>query len=366
MSGVNSRRGLVNGSSIREDPPILRPSERFSSARGCGPRFRGLQLVQTTVVGSYPRVSNGPEGQRLRKAIAMWERQEISREDLRRVQVDVLREVVAEQAAVGVDLVTDGNITWYDPLSHFAAKMDGLEVGALERYFDTNTYYRRPQRVGPVHWRGPMTVEDYSAAAAASAAPAKPVLTGPYTLAALSAEGASEELVMEFAEALMHEVKALAAAGAPHIQINEPALVLRTDLPRGYNHIAGLVLRGKGNAKTTLFTYFGGVGPMLDDLLMLPFDVLGLDLVQGASTLKALAVTDVEKGLAFGLVDARNTKLEDPKAVAKAVLAFKDRVPLDRSYLAPSNGLEFLPRARAREKLEVLVTAAKLVGEATT
>jgi len=101
--------------------------------------------VQATVVGSYPRVSDSPEGQRLRRAIARWERQEISREGLRAVQVDVLREVVREQAAAGLDLVTDGQVTWYDPLSHFAAKLDGFEVGALERYFDTNTYYRQPK-----------------------------------------------------------------------------------------------------------------------------------------------------------------------------------------------------------------------------
>ena len=319
--------------------------------------------MQATVVGSYPRVSDSPEGQRLRRAIARWERQEISREGLRAVQVDVLREVVREQAAAGLDLVTDGQVTWYDPLSHFAAKLDGFEVGALERYFDTNTYYRQPKAVGPVRWRVPMTVDDFKAAAAAARAPVKAVLTGPYTLAALSASGPSDDLVMALAEALGREVEALAAAGATDIQIDEPAFVLAKEFPKLYGHIAGLLLRRKGRARTTIFVAFGGVGPFLDDLLMLPFDVIGLDLAQGASTIAALRTTEVDRGIAFGLVDARNTRLEDSKAVAKTVLSFADRVPLDRSFLCPSNGLEFLPRVRAREKLEVVVTAASLVKE---
>ncbi len=319
--------------------------------------------MQTTVVGSYPRVSDAPDGQRLRRAIARWERKEISREDLRAVQVDVLREVVREQASAGVDVVADGQVTWYDPVSQFAAKLDGFEIGPLERYFDTNTYYRQPKAVGPIRWRAPMVADDFKEAVAATSRPVKAVLTGPYTLAAMSANGPSDDLVMQLAEALGREVEALAAAGATQIQIDEPAFARVKTFPKMYGHLAGLLLKRKGRARTTIFIAFGGVGPFLEDLLMLPFDVVGLDLVQGAATLAALRTAETDKGIGFGLLDARNTKLEDPKAVAKTVASLGDRVPLDRSYLCPSNGLEFLPRTRARQKLNVLVAAAKLVTE---
>lgn len=321
--------------------------------------------MQTTVVGSYPRVSDSPEGQRLRRTIARWERQEVSDTDLRSVELDVIREVVKEQAGAGVDLVSDGHVTWYDPVSHFAAKLEGFEVGGLLRYFDTNTYYRQPKAKGKVRWVTPITLDDWMAASAASPAPVKAVLLGPYSLAALSANGSSSDLLWQLSEALGNEVNALAHAGVPRIQIDEPALVRAKALPRGYDELVDALLHGKGRAKTTLFTYFGGVAPLLEDLLALPFDYLGLDLVQGAATLDAVKRVDVGKGLILGLLDARNTKMEDPKVVAKQVLALADRVPLDRSYLAPSNGLEFLPRTKAREKLRVLVAAAKLVREAS-
>ncbi|MEK6851084.1 MAG: hypothetical protein AABY30_00955 [Candidatus Thermoplasmatota archaeon] len=323
--------------------------------------------MQTTVVGSYPRVADSREGQRLRRAIASWERRELSDAALRKVEVDVLHEVVREQASLGVDVVTDGQVTWYDAVSHFAAKFEGMEIGGLLRYFDTNTYYRQPRTRGKARWVRPITVEDWLAASSVSPVPVKAVLIGPYTLAAMSACPASHlhDLQWDLAAALGHEVDALVHAGAAHVQVDEPAFVLGKALPKGYDDLAREMLQGKGRARTTLSVAFGGVGPFLADLLELPFDVVGLDLVQGAGTMDALRKVETDKGIAFGLVDARNTKLEDPMAVAKTIYGFASRVPLDRSYVCPSNGLEFLPRTRAMDKLKVLVYAAKLVREAT-
>jgi 5-methyltetrahydropteroyltriglutamate--homocysteine methyltransferase len=321
--------------------------------------------LRTTVVGSYPRVDDSSQGQRLRRAIAKWERGELPLDGLRAVQVGVLKEVVREQAAAGLDLVTDGQVTWYDSQSHFASRLDGFEIGALERYFDTNTYYRRPRADGTVRWKVPLTVDDFREAAAASPAPVKAVVTGPYTLAALSEGGISKTspLVQDLAVALGREIEALATAGARDIQIDEPALVRSPSLPKGYEDVAATLLRGKGDARAWLFTYFGGVESLLDDLLALPFDVFGFDLVQGVRTGEALRSRRIEKPVALGLLDARNTKIEDPAMVAKQALSFRDHVPLEESFLSPSNGLEFLPRPKARAKVEVLVAAAKLASE---
>ena len=320
--------------------------------------------MQTTVVGSYPRVSSSPDGQRLRRAVARWERRELSDQDLRKVQLDVLQDVVREQASFGVDIVADGQVTWHDPVSHFAAKLEGFEVGGLLRYFDTNTYYRQPRAKGKVRWVNSITVEDWLAASSATPTPVKAVVTGPYTLAALSANGPTNDLLWDLAVAVGNEVNALAHAGSPRIQIDEPALVRAKALPRGYDEMVDTVLEGRGRAQATLFTYFGGVDHLFEDLVTLPFDYIGVDLVQGSGTLAALKRSVVDKPLILGLLDARNTKLEDPKVVAKQVLALADRVPLHRSYLSPSNGLEFLPRSKAREKLRVLAAAAGLVREA--
>src|SRR3989442_14372960 len=108
---------------------------------------------------------------------------------------------------------------------------------------------------------------------------------------------------------------------------------------------------------TTLFRSY-------EELVEGPADVIGLDLVQGAATWRAIAKHGSKKPLVLGLVDARNTKKEDPAEGAKKVLDLKDKIDLKTSFLAPSNGLEFLPRAPAREKLRSLSTAARKVAVA--
>src|SRR5207244_11982919 len=123
----------------------------------------------------------------------------------------------------------------------------------------------------------------------------------------------------------------------------------------------GRIRARKGSAALTLFTYFGEVSKVYEELVEGPADVLGLDLVQGAATWPAIAKHGSKKPLVLGLVDARNTKKEDPAEVAEKVLDLKDRIDCKTSFLAPSNGLAFVPRATARAKLRSVWTAARKV-----
>ena len=191
----------------------------------------------------------------------------------------------------------------------------------------------------------------------------KAVVTGPYTLASLSKlDGRPKrEVVREFAAAVAQEVRALRKAGAKRIQVDEPAITrAHKEVPllkEGVETVAA----EKGDAWLCLFTFFGDVAGILRDLTSLPIDNLGLDLVQGDATWKDLTKSGSKIPLTLGLVDARNTRRDDPRALAKAALRLKGKVPLEESYISPSNGLEFLPRGRAREKLGLVAETAKLV-----
>src|SRR5437660_476419 len=211
-------------------------------------------MVHTTVVGTYPRIGETPEEQALRRGIARLDRGEIGEAELQAIERDTVREVLREQNEIGIDLVTDGQISWYDSQSHIAGKLASIEINGLVRYFDTNTYYRQPVVRGAVSRNGPLLVDEWKFAQGSSKAPVKAVLTGPVTLASLS-------------------------------------------LDKHY-----------GNKK-------------------------------------ALAG-------AFA------------SAVAKKVSQLNSAVDLKASYLSPSNGLEFLPRERARRKLRILHDAARGLGVA--
>lgn len=322
-------------------------------------------MVRTTVVGSYPRIGDAPQEQELRRTIARFDKGEASEADVRAAEREVVKAVLQEQTAAGIDVVTDGQIAWYDSQSHVAGVLSGVEIGGLVRYFDTNTYYRQPVVMAIPRWTTPLVVEEWQFAQGVSKAPVKAVLTGPVTLADLALDrhyGKKRALAVAFADALAEEVAALRSAGVQHIQVDEPILTRRPeDLPLVHETLPALAAR-KGFAELTLATYFGDVATIYRKLLKLPADVIGLDLVQGSKTWSHVLRHGSEKPLSLGVVDARNTKLENPKTLAARVQELADSVDLDHSYLSPSNGLEFLPRERARQKLGILAETARRVG----
>ena len=326
-----------------------------------------IDMVKTTVVGSYPRIGDAFEEQALRRGLARLDRGEITEADLRAVERDTVKTVLKEQNEAGIDLVTDGQISWYDSQSHIAGKLASIEINGLVRYFDTNTYYRQPVVRGAVSRKGPLIVDEWKFAQGSSKALVKAVLTGPVTLASLSLDkhyGNKKALAGDLSSAIGEEVGDLVKAGASHIQIDEPILTQR---PADLSLVSESLdrIRGhKAKATLTLFTFFGDVARIYQDLQDVPADILGLDLVQGAATWSVLAKHGSSKPLVLGVIDARNTKEEDPVAVATKVSQLKSAVDLKTSYLSPSNGLEFLPRDRARRKLRILHEAARVVGVA--
>lgn len=319
----------------------------------------------TTVIGSHPKPPEEGKTFVVRKTLHAIERGEATPDDLRRAQDDLAREVIAEQESAGVGLVTDGQVRWDDILTPFARRMAGFEIGGLLRWFDNNTYYRRPVCTGPVEWRGPASVEAYRFAADVASRPVKAVIPGPVTFARMSLDehyGSHDDFVYAIARVLAQEAFELAAAGAPVIQIDEPALL---DAPEDLDLASsalGILTAELDEAETILATYFGDAKRLGPQIFELPVDGIALDLVAGPANRELIKEVPPEKKLQAGIVDARNTKLESVESLVAEIEALVDVVGVDRLRVAPSCGLEYLPREKARAKLERLCGAAKKVG----
>jgi 5-methyltetrahydropteroyltriglutamate--homocysteine methyltransferase len=316
--------------------------------------------VKTTVVGNYPKIPDPPAPGRWRTSVEKLQRGEITADALHRVEEEVTAEVLAELDHAGIDVVTDGQIRWEDGQTYFTRGLEGFSINGLQRYFDTNVYFRQPIAVGETKWRGPISVADYQFAAAHSRRPVKPVVTGPLTLAALSRDefyGNHDQFVMALASSLNHELRALAAAGATVIQVDEPGLLAHRDRFPLFRRAMEVLWDGV-TATRALYTYFGHVDGLYPALLDLPIDILGLDFVAGAKNWEVLRKAKFTKQLGLGIVDARNTKIETPEAVATACRRAAEFVPADHLHVGPSAGLEFLPRKVAQRKLEVLAAGA--------
>jgi 5-methyltetrahydropteroyltriglutamate--homocysteine methyltransferase len=316
--------------------------------------------MRTTVVGNYPKIPNRPRPAKLRNAINKRDRGELTNEDVDRTYDEVTVEVIQEQIDAGIDVVTDGQVRWDDDQTYVMRGLNGVEIGSLERYLDTNTYYRQPEIVGAIGWTKPALVRDFEFAREHSSKPVKAIVTGPYTIAALSLDkqyNNREKLVMAIAEALRNEVTALADAGAEHIQINDPVL-LRSGSEASIAGKALTKMLDGVSAETGVYMWFGSAAAVLPALLDTPADVIGLDFVSGPANWEAVG-KGFSKKLGFGIADGRNTRLESPEQIAGAVKRMSEVVPQDRLYVNPSCGLEYLPRETAFDKLKNMVEGAR-------
>jgi 5-methyltetrahydropteroyltriglutamate--homocysteine methyltransferase len=316
--------------------------------------------MRTTVVGNYPKIPNRPRPARLRNAINKRDRGELTDEELTRVYDEVTVEVIQEQIDAGIDIVTDGQVRWDDDQTYVMRGLKGVEIGSMERYLDTNTYYRQPEVTGAISWEKPILAADWLFARGSSSKPVKAIVTGPLTIATLSMDkhyGSREKFVMALAEALRQEVQALVDAGAEHIQVNDPAIVIhKGDAALAANALT-VMLEGC-SAETGVYTWFGSASGVLPALLDTPVDVIGLDFVSGPGNWEAVR-SGFTKKLGFGIVDGRNTRLETPEQIADAVKRITDIVPPERLYVNPSCGLEYVPRETAFEKLKNMVEGAR-------
>ena len=90
---------------------------------------------------------------------------------------------------------------------------------------------------------------------------------------------------------------------------------------------------------------------------------LGLDLVGAPEAWELLHKVPGGRTIALGLIDARNTKLEDPGRVAEAVTRARSMRSDVSWQLCPTASLEYLPADRAAMKVARLTEAARIASK---
>ena len=323
--------------------------------------------IRSTVVGSFPKVTE-TGSDNLPGTIDKWQKQAVNDQGLQQEIEKVIRRVLREQEEAGLDLVTDGQVRWED-LPHLIARSSaGIQRGALRRFFDNNVYYRRLEMAGGVSWQKSAAADEVRFASTATKKPVKAALPGPLMLAyatELKPGQTVEGLIPFYAALLRQEVQALEKAGVKEIQIDEPNLSAAEPLTAKTVEAINQIFSGV-KARRWVAVYFQDVSGFLPALAKLQVEVLGLDLVSAREKNPALLskVADFLKSgawkgeVALGLVDARNTKLEDVSRLKQEIGQFTQAVPSDRLWLSPNCGLEFLPHEAAVKKLKLLREAA--------
>lgn len=329
-----------------------------------------MRIVRANHSG-YPRVAEGPKGQRLRRAYARRETGDIDDAAYQKIALDYAAEIIREQEDAGCDVVTDGLVRWYDLINHPSTRLDGVRSAGIVRWFDTNTYVRQPEITGKISGKFGVAAE-FAEAKALATKQLKAVLPGPYTLARHSiatTNGDLTSLAAAYADAMDGELADLAAAGATLVQIEEPSLLKFPDDAELVRNSLMRAVRSKGDMKVSLVTYFGDATPIYGELMKMPADMLGFDLTYGPRVAEVIAAQPPDVPLALGALDGRNTKLDDTAEVAATVGRIADVLAsrgVGELHLQVSCSLEFLPRDRAKRKLERLSEVADTVAGAKT
>jgi 5-methyltetrahydropteroyltriglutamate--homocysteine methyltransferase len=305
-----------------------------------------------------------PRPKELIKVTRAYDRGKTDEDELEKAFEHATLKVMDTQISDEFSYVTDGMLKWQDLFRPLTENLSGVKMGSLARWFNNNTFYRKPIVVGDM-WRKKSIVEDVSYTKyQPKNLPWKAILPAPYTFVQLSENKFytdETELMFKYAEVLRDEIRGLARQGFKYVQLSDPALVYKSTVTSmasdNLNFIGeALKIAVKGiPVKTCLQTFFGDFSQILPGALNFPVDHLGIDLYE--TDFEELKKHSFDKGVALGLVDSRSSLVEKEDeliTVAKEIVRSIYRSRKCEVFVCANCDLEFLPWEKAEEKMRVI------------
>ncbi len=339
-----------------------------------------------STISGYPRIGGNRE---LKKALEQFWSGKIAESDLVKTGAEIRKKNLETQRAAGIDIVPVNDFSFYDQVLDTTALVGNVparygwnggnveldtyfamargrsgynDIAAMEmtKWFDTNYHYIVPE-LGPDTTFSLSSTKPFDelAEAKAAGATAKVVLVGPLTYLLL---GKSEDenfdrlsLLDDLLKVYNEVVSKLADQGAEWIQIDEPILVTGVDektvsaMEKAYAKLA----EAKGASKLLVNTYFDHVADIYKQLVQLPVDGFGFDLVRGGETLNAIQDHGFPEGktLVAGVVDGRNVWRNDLRTTLSLLQNVTDLSPkAEEMQVSASCSLLHVPITVEREK----------------
>jgi len=316
-------------------------------------------MVEAHLSGAFPR------SEKLVEATRAAVRGKISQADVDTVLHSDIKGLVDLQSHAGLDSLVDGQLNWQDLFRPFSELFSGIQLGGLTRWFDNNTFYRKPIVIEKVAFTGKNIERYFHNNLFPVDAPKKAILPGPFTFAEMSQNSAYsslEDLVDDVAHGLKETAASLRKEGYGYFQFNEPALCVSSRSKRELEiakHGFEVCAKGIGG-KSLLQTYFGDASPIIDALLDYPVECVGLDFY--ATSTDSLAEHDFDKELACGCIDGRNSLLESRQDLRKFAAKVKEDLEPRGLSLSPNCDLDFLPHSVAEKKVRLLAETKALLA----
>jgi len=316
-------------------------------------------MLETTTVGSFPK------SEELKSARAKARRGQISAAELLALERSETREWIRIQEKIGLDILVDGEFYRGDMATYFAEYLGGFTISSLVRSYG-NRYYRKPIATGPVRWKGPITVEWFTFAQGLTKKPVKGMLTGPYTMMDWSFDEHypnRRAFCLDLARAIHEEVKALEAAGAKFIQIDEPAVSTRVEELDLAIEAMKIVTDGV-RVKTGTHICYGDFEKAYPKMLGLAVDQFDLEFTNSDfRLLDVIRKVPFTKEVAFGVVDVHSHRVESVEEIVKNIRRALEVFPPEKLTIDPDCGLKTRLKEESIAKLTNMVAAVRQVKQ---
>jgi 5-methyltetrahydropteroyltriglutamate--homocysteine methyltransferase len=337
----------------------------------------GLPLLPTSVVGSHALpgwLHLGREAQAAGR---------LGPADLRELIEDATRIALSDQVEAGIDVPANGEMGRESFTLGFFGRLHGLSSLPQARRlgvpsYDTHPPYQVVERVTAPDGLG--LVDEWRMTRRLTDRALRATCPGPLTLSIpLRHAGGPyrdrETLLADLTAIVNAELRALVAAGADFIQVDEPNFVMLRagGLGDARARVALFNRTVDGvRAKLALHVCFGNLHnnsfatpreyrPLFPALTEARCDQLVFEFANREMAELELLKEAGDREVAVGVVDVKAYRVETPEEVAARLRLALRSVPAERLWAVPDCGLWETPRMAAVGKLRAMVSGTRLV-----
>lgn len=347
--------------------------------------------IVTTCIGAYPKpdyiaIGNFAETETQDDSLtrAFTYTQNDADQVPENLLIDATRDAILDQVACGIDIPTDGEQRRENYIHYHCRHLRGIDFDNL-----TNKVHRNgaavadlPTITGKIEPRGDHFLDrDFRLAQQFTDYPVKITLPGPLSIIDTTANQfyrTERELAFDLADALNYEVRALAAAGCRHIQVDEPLFVRKVEAALDYGaECLDRCFDGVDVEVTRVMHMCCGYPGHLDDADYLKADAncyfqlaaavdnccIDQVSIEDAHCLNDLSLLESfgNTSIILGAITIASSQVESVEAIEQRLRLALDHIDRDRLLVAPDCGLMMLGRELAMQKLENMCRAAASV-----
>lgn len=104
-------------------------------------------MIGCYVTGIFPRPK------RLIEITRAYDREIADERELEEAFEDTTLKVISAQLSADFNCITDGMLKWQDLIRPIAENLSGVKIGSLAKWFNNDTFYRKPVIMDDLGWK---------------------------------------------------------------------------------------------------------------------------------------------------------------------------------------------------------------------